>query len=441
MPYPPVEILQKLLRFDTTNPPGNERPCLKYVAKLLVEAGLEVRWFALSEDRPNLVTRIPGRGHAPPLLLYGHVDVVPAHEPDWPQPPFAGHIVDGWVWGRGALDMKGGVAMMLSALLRLKIQGISPAGDVMLVLLSDEEGDGSFGARFLTREHPELFRGVQHAIGEFGGFSFHVGGRRFYPIMVTEKQVCCLRLVLRGNGGHGSMPVRGGAMAKLGRVLEQLDDLRLPVQLDPVVIRFFRGLADHLPLHQRFLIRRLLNKPLADLVLKLMGSHGKLFGPMLRDTVAATIVRGGDTHNVIPAEVEVQLDGRLLPRHRPEGLVKALRAHLGEDVEIEVTRYEQGPGEPDLALLDLLRNVLQAVDPEGIPLPFLLTGSTDARFFNRLGIQTYGFLPMKLPLGFRFTETIHSVGERIPVDALTFGTEALHQLLLRFGEPSSTTPT
>ncbi len=435
-----LELLRTLIRFDTTNPPGNERACLEHVAQLLTNAGVAVEWYALDENRPNLTARIPGRGRAPTILLYGHVDVVPAREPGWPHPPFEAHVEEGWVWGRGALDMKGGVAMMLSAFLELAAEETPPPGDVVLLLLSDEEGDGTFGARFLVREHPELFRGIRYAVGEFGGFSFHVEGRRFYPIMVAEKQICCLRLSIRGASGHGSMPVRNGAMAKLGRVLQRLDRLRLPVRFDGVSERFLRGMSDDLPVLQRLLLHALLQRPLTDPVLRLMGPRGALFEPMLRDTVAATMIDGDQSHNVIPGEVGLHLDARLLPGRQPADLVDELTPELGDDIAIEVTRFEEFPGDPDLGLFDLLADVLREADPAGKPLPFLLPGSTDGRFLRRLGIQTYGFLPMKLPADFNFSATIHSVGERIPVEALEFGTRSLSRLLHRLGEASAPPP-
>jgi acetylornithine deacetylase/succinyl-diaminopimelate desuccinylase-like protein len=432
----PVEILQRLLRFDTTNPPGRERECLAYLAGLLEEAGVPVTWLAADPERPNLVARFPGEGTAPPLLFYGHVDVVTTEDQVWQHPPFEGRIADGFVWGRGALDMKGGIAMMLAALLGLRAEGRRPAGDVLLALLSDEEGSGACGAGFVTERHAALFEGVRHAIGEFGGFSFTLQGRRFYPVMVAEKQVCCLRMVLRGPGGHGSLPLRGGAMARLGEVLSALDRKRLPVHIHPVAARFVRELSDALPPMPRWLMRRLLHPAWTDRVLDLLGENGRLFDPMFHDTVAATIVRGGHKLNVIPSEVELELDGRLLPGRRPDDLLAPLRALAGPGAEITVTRYDPGPASCDLSLYETLAGVLRECDGEGVPVPFLLTGTTDARFFHQLGIQTYGFLPMKLPPGFNFIQTIHAADERVPVSALEFGTDALGRFLRRYGRPA-----
>ena len=186
----PAELLQRLIRFDTTNPPGNEADCIAFVQSLLAEAGITSTLLTRTPGRPNLIARLPGRGEAPPLLMQGHVDVVTTAQQQWQHPPFAGEERDGLIWGRGALDMKGGVAMMVAAMLRARFEESPLPGDVLLCLVSDEEAGGNDGARFLVEEHADLFTGVRYAIGEFGGFTLHLAGRRFYPVMVAEKQSC-----------------------------------------------------------------------------------------------------------------------------------------------------------------------------------------------------------------------------------------------------------
>ncbi|HWH05700.1 MAG TPA: M20/M25/M40 family metallo-hydrolase, partial [Gaiellaceae bacterium] len=300
-------LLQDLLRFDTTNPPGNEGACIGYLRDRLEAAGIETQTFALDPERPNLVARIAG-GDAPPLLLQGHVDVVTTEGQAWAQPPFEGRLVDGEIWGRGALDMKGGVAMLVHAFLRVQEEGLRPPGDVVLALLSDEEGGGDLGARFLVEQHPELFAGMRYALGEFGGFTLHAGGRRFYPIQVAEKQICWLRARVRGPGGHGAMINRGGTMARLAKLLRDLDRGRLPYHLTPVVRDTFETMADALPRPQAAVIRGLLKPRLAEASLRLLGEQGRLFEPMLRNTVSATIVHGGAKVNVVPSEIELELD-------------------------------------------------------------------------------------------------------------------------------------
>jgi acetylornithine deacetylase/succinyl-diaminopimelate desuccinylase-like protein len=426
-----TELLQELIRFDTTNPPGNEAACIDFVRRQLEEAGCETQTYEREPGRPNLVSRLPG-GDAPSLLLQGHVDVVTTAGQDWTHPPFEGRIEDGYVWGRGALDMKGGVAMLVHAFLRAKRENAELPGDLVLVVLSDEENGGDLGARFLVEEHPELFEGMRYALGEFGGFTLHVGGRRFYPIQVAEKQICWLKATVRGPGGHGAMINRGGAVARLGRLLTDLDRKRLPVHVTPVVREMVESMAAALPRRHAAILRSLLNPRLTDTALRLLGARAAPFEPMLRNTVNATIVRGGAKINVVPSEIELELDGRALPGFSPEQLIAELHDLVGHDVEVELVRHDPGPAEPDLGLFETLAGVLRELDPEGIPVPLLQIGVTDGRFFSRAGIQTYGFLPMRLPEEFAFTKLIHAADERIPVDALEFGAEAVWRAVQRF---------
>jgi acetylornithine deacetylase/succinyl-diaminopimelate desuccinylase-like protein len=430
----PAELLQHLIRFDTTNPPGDEAECVTYVNSLLTAAGFETTTLAKDPNRPNLVARLAGQGKAAPLLLYGHVDVVTTAGQQWTHPPFEGKMANGYVWGRGALDMKGGVAMMVAALLRAKAEELTPAGDVVLAIVSDEEARGDFGARYLVENHAEQFTGIRYALGEFGGFSFFVGGRKFYPIQVAEKERCWLKLTVRGPGGHGSLPAPGGAMSKLARLIQQLDENHLPVHVTPVARQMFETMASALPFPSGLVLRQLLKPALADQVLKLLGERGRAFDPLLHNTVNATIVRGGEKVNVIPAEIVLDLDGRLLPGYSPDDLVTELRQIIGHEVEIELVRHDPGPAEPDMGLFDTLAGILQEADPEGIPMPLLLTGTSDARFFSRLGVQTYGFTPMNLPADFSFIQAIHGADERIPVEAVDFGTVAIHRALRRYGQ-------
>lgn len=431
--YNPVEILQKLIRFDTSNPPGNEGECVAFIGQLLTQAGIENRLLARSDARPNLVARIAGQGNAPPILLYGHVDVVPADSRRWQQPPFSGVLTEGYVWGRGALDMKGGVAMMLSAILRAKAESVQLPGDIVLAIVCDEETLGDYGAGFLVRTHSELFSGIRYALGEFGGFSLSIGRRRFYPIQVAEKQICWLRVRFSGPGGHGSMPVRGGAMAKLARFLRRLDRHNLPVHMTPPARLMFGTMASALGGLSGLVIRQLLNPVLSGSVLGLLGQRRRLFAPLVRNTVSPTMLGGSSNFNVIPGEVTVDLDGRLLPGFKPDDLIRELRSVGGGEGQFEVVRFEPGPSSVDMGLFDILANILREADPEGVPCPLLLSGVTDGRFFSRLGIQTYGFLPMSLPEEFNFMETVHGVNERIPVEAVEFGAHAVYQALQRFG--------
>jgi acetylornithine deacetylase/succinyl-diaminopimelate desuccinylase-like protein len=427
-----VDLVARLVRFDTTNPPGNEGPCVRFLADLLDRAGLPTQLLAKDESRPNLIARLSGRGDAPPLLLYGHVDVVTAEHQHWTHPPFGGRVVDGCVWGRGALDMKGGVAMMTAALLRAKANGVRPAGDIVLALLADEEVGGRQGARFLVESHPETFAGIRYAIGEFGGVPFHFAGRRFYAIQVAEKQPCWLETTVCGPAGHGAKPMRRGAMAKLARVLDALDRSRTPTHITPVARRMIESISDHVSGPRRWVLRGLLRPHLTDHILALLGTAGRTFEPLLRNTVNATIVRGGDKPNVIPSEIVLGLDARILPGFDVDDLLAELHSIVGTDIQFRVLLHDPAPPDPDYGLFDTLGEILKGLDPEAIPIPLLLPGSTDARFLSRLGIQTYGFTPMKLPADFDFFSTIHGADERVPIEAIEFGTEAIYRLIAQY---------
>jgi acetylornithine deacetylase/succinyl-diaminopimelate desuccinylase-like protein len=427
----PVELLQELIRFDTTNPPGNEAACVELIRGLVEEAGVETAVYARDPARPNLVARLPGKANGRPLLLQGHVDVVTTTGQAWTRPPFGGDLADGFVWGRGAADMKGGVAMLVSAFLRAARREIEPSGDLLLIVLADEEAGGDLGAKFLVEEHPELFEGIRYGLGEFGGFTMELGGKRFYPIQVAEKQICWVKATIRGAGGHGAMINRDGSMARLGRFLSDVNSARLPVHVTPAAREMLERIAAELPEPEAEQMRSLLKPELTDQVLASLGPRARTTEPLLRNTVSATIVHASEKINVVPAEVEVELDGRALPGFGPDDLIGELQEAVGDDVELELVRYDPGPREPDLELFETLAGVLRELEPEATPIPLLQIGVTDARFFSRLGIQTYGFLPMQLPEGFDFLPLIHAADERVPADAIEFGVEAISRALER----------
>lgn len=433
----PVELLRALIRFDTSNPPGNERPCLEFVADLLREAGVEPRFVAQDADRPNLVARLPGRGDSPPLLLYGHVDVVPANPGEWRHPPFAGEVADGEVWGRGALDMKGGVAMLVAVVLRAAAERLEPAGDLLLALASDEETGSEFGAKFLVDEHADLFDGVRYGLGEIGGFTEWVGERRLYPIQVAEKQRCLVRATIRGAGGHPSTVVRKTAAGKLGRFLTALERRRLPVHVTPVVRAMLDAMTGALPVHQRLALRPLAMPRLTNRLLDLFGKDAASLDPLLHNTATPTVVRGGESTNVIPTEITVDLDGRLVPGQSPSDLVRELEALVPGVATYEVVREEPAvTAAPDLALFPMLAEIIREREPGGTPMPTLIPGYTDARHFARLGIQTYGFLPMRLPPHIT-TALIHAPDERVPAEAVRWGADCLWEAVRRYGSRST----
>jgi acetylornithine deacetylase/succinyl-diaminopimelate desuccinylase-like protein len=427
----PVELLQRLIQFDTTNPPGNEAECVYYIKSLLDEAGIESKIIALTPERPNLIARLQGQGKSAPLLMFGHVDVVTTEHQPWQQPPFEGKLVDGYVWGRGALDMKGGVAMMLAAFLRLKAEQVLPPGDVLLAVVPDEEAGGDCGAKFLVEKHPQEFAGVRYAISEFGGFSM-ANNPRLYPIMVAEKRMCWMKARLRGKGGHGSAPVHGQAMAKLGRLLHQLDTQMLPVHITPPVRMMIDAMASATGGIGGMLLRQLLNPSLTNSILNVLGERGKVLNLATHNTVSPTVLYGSSKINVIPGEVSVDIDGRLLPGFSPEEMFAELRAILGDEVELELLRSDPCDSEVDMGLFDFLGGILKEADPQAVPVPFVLPGVSDARFFKQLGIQTYGYLPMQLPADLNVLACAHGADERVPAEAIEFGTNTIYSALQRF---------
>ena len=428
----PASLLQQLIRFDTSNPPGNEKDCILWIKGLLDNAGIQNDILAKDPERLNLVARIEGQKKAPPLLMYGHVDVVTTKGQQWTHPPFEGLKKDGFIWGRGALDMKGGIAMMLSAFLKLAETGFKPAGDIIFAALSDEEAGGDLGAKFLVEESSDYFQNVKYALGEFGGFPVHIGKKCFYFIQTGEKQRCWMKATLKGPGGHGSQRHTGGAMAALGKIINVFDKKRLPVHVTPIVREMIQTIARNLSLPEGLFIKQILNPVFTDTIINLMGERGDMFDPLLHNTVNITMVNGGDKINVIPSEIAFYMDGRILPGFTSEDMLKEIRERAGDTFSIDIQRHEPCPPEPDMGLFDTLAGILKKAHPGAIPVPFLLPGITDACFFSRLGIQTYGFLPMNLPKEFTFNKLIHAADERIPEYCLEFGTNAIYEVFKNY---------
>jgi acetylornithine deacetylase/succinyl-diaminopimelate desuccinylase-like protein len=426
----PGELAQQLIRFDTAAPGGRERELIGWLAPQLEAAGLDVRVLARDPERPNIVARLRGRGEAPPLLLHGHVDVVPVTGQKWSVDPFAGTIEDGVLWGRGALDMKGGVAMLLSAVLRAA-EGPPPAGHIILCVLSDEEQGGSFGALFLVEEHAELFDDVRHAIGEFGGFSFPMIGMRVYPIQVAEKQRAVVRLLAEGDAGHGALGGPGSAVTALAHSTRRIGKTGLPVHITPVAGKMLDEMADAVGTPLGGVVRALGNERISGTALRALGERGEAIAPMLRNTATVTHLAAGDREviNVVPARAEASLDCRVLPGYGPDDLLAELRPLLAAGVRAEVDLFEQADPAVDWSLYPLLARLLGEADPTGHPVPMLLAGVTDGRHFSRLGIQHHGFLPMQLPPELGFQSLLHAADERVPVAALDFGTAILTRLL------------
>jgi acetylornithine deacetylase/succinyl-diaminopimelate desuccinylase-like protein len=415
--------LQHLLRIDTTNPPGNEAAAADFLAGLLRDEGFEPVMVEGAPGRPSVIARFEGRGERGPLLLQGHTDVVPADASEWSRPPFSGELADGCVWGRGALDMKGTVIMQLTALALARRAGLRPSGDIIFCAVPDEEAQGFFGAGYLVDEHPDLVR-AEVALGEVGGFTLFVGERRFYPIQVTEKVGCRVEITVRGPSGHGSQPIRDGAMAKAGHVLTQLTAHRLPYHPTPVAEAFVRAIGDAQPA-----LLGLLDPQRIDGVLAELGPQARMYEAILHNTATPTIINGGSKSNVVPGSITIQLDGRLLPGQAVEDYIAEVRELVGDAAEISYRHLPSQTAAPIGAFFNQLAGIVEEIDPGAAAIPYLLPAVTDARHFARLGTPTYGFAPVRLTPDTPFWELFHSADERIPVDGFEFGIRALLRVL------------
>lgn len=431
-----LDLCQRLLRIDTTNPPGNEREAAVLVADELAAAGLEPRVLDSAPGRANVVTRWKGTGAKPPLLLTAHLDVVEADPDAWTYPPFCGEIHDGCLWGRGAIDMKNMAAMSVALITRLARQGRRLDRDVIFAGVADEEAGCQRGSLWLVDHHPDLVR-AEYALGEGGGFNVWLAGKSYFTVQVAEKGVCWVRARATGEPGHGSMPRRDSAVVKLSKAIARLGDKGLPTHGTPVVRDFVAGIARHQPRLLGPLFERLLSPKVAPLILGRLPNQAiaRPILAMLGNTASPTVLRAGSKTNVIPGVAEVEIDGRTLPGQTDSDFLRELSEVLGPDIELSVTSsLPPVVTEPRSSpLLDAIHAVMGEREPASPVVPYLLPGFTDAKAFTRLGARWYGFAPVKLPKGMRFADMFHGHDERIPVDGLRWGTEVLAEIVTRFG--------
>ena len=421
-----VGICRDLIRIDTSNPgdhsgPG-ERKAAEHVAALLAEVGLEPELLESHPKRTSVVVRIEGQDSSRPgLLVHGHLDVVPAHAPDWRHHPFSGEIADGCVWGRGAIDMKDMDAMMLAVVRQRLREDRRPARDVVLTFTADEEAGGTWGARWLVENHPGLFEGVTEAVGEVGGFSLTLGRQRLYLLQTAEKGMAWMRLTARGTAGHGSMIQRDNAVTELAEAIGRLGRHEWPVRLLPSVRAFLEGAAEALG------IEFMPNDP--GLLLGKIGSVSRIIGATLRNTVNPTVLKAGYKVNVVPQAATAEVDGRFLPGYEEEFYAEldrvlgpgVTREFIHTDIAVETT--------PDGALYDAMTRALVAEDPEATVIPYCLSAGTDAKSFSRLGMRCFGFTPLRLPPDLDFSGMFHGIDERVPVEGLRFGVRVLDRFL------------
>ena len=429
-----VRTLQSLVRFDTTNPPGNETAAAELCADLLRDEGLEPKLIESAPGRTSVVARLRGTGEKGPLLLSAHLDVVPADPADWERPPFSGVEHEGWIWGRGAIDMKHFAAMAMHVLGVVKRSGAKLSRDIIFAGVADEEAGCHAGSFHLVDHHAELVR-ADHAFTEVGGFTVYFGEQKIYPVMVAEKGLAVLRLVATGPGGHGSMPVADSPVIRLARAVERLGSHRLPQHNTEVFTTFIQEVARTQTAVARRLLPLLLQPALSDLILgRLIPDSGvaRSLAAGLSNTVTPTVLRAGSKVNVIPTRAEAELDGRTLPGQTAHDLIREVRELIAdESIEVQLLR-EAPPVAIDTAsaLFDVIRRAVEKHDPGAVVVPWLNPGYTDAKAWSKLGTRTYGFTPLQLPPGVKFAQMYHGVNERAPVTGLKWGVRVLYDALL-----------
>ncbi|HEU5034580.1 MAG TPA: M20/M25/M40 family metallo-hydrolase [Mycobacteriales bacterium] len=417
-----VELCRDLIRIDSSNPTSTERAAAEWTAERLTDAGLSPQVLESAPGRASTVARWAGADPSrPALLIHGHLDVVPADAADWQVDPFAGEIRDGCLWGRGAVDMKDMDAMTLAVVLDWVRQGRRPPRDVVLAFVADEEAGGVHGARWLVDHHAELFEGCTDAISEVGGFSITVAGRRLYAIETAEKGIAWLTLVARGRAGHGSMLNDDNAVTAVAEAVARVGRHRFPIRLTAAVEQFLREVCAALAID--------FDPDDVEATLEKIGPLARMLGATLRHTANPTMLEAGYKHNVIPQRATAYVDCRFLPGGEQQFLDELTQV-VGPDVAIEMLHtdiaYETTFDGP---LVEAMKRALLAEDPDARAVPYCLSGGTDAKSFSRLGMRCFGFSPLRLPADLDFGGMFHGVDERVPLDALQFGTRVLSRFL------------
>jgi len=424
-----VELASELIQIDTTNTGDpdtvtGEREAAEYVAAKLSEVGFEIEMVESGAPRrDNVFCRLPGadpsRGA---LLVHGHLDVVPADPTEWSVHPFSGAVQNGYLWGRGAVDMKDMVAMTIAVARRFKRDGIVPPRDLVFAFLADEEAGGAYGAHWLVDHRPDLFEGCTEAVGEVGGFSLTVAeDQRVYLIETAEKGIAWMRLTARGKPGHGSFLHDDNAVTKVAEAVARLGNHTFPLHLTDTVQAFLDQVSQLTGLEF----------PEDDLEgsLRKLGSLSRIVGATVRDTANPTMLKAGYKANVIPSNAEAVVDCRVLPG-REEAFLREVDELIGPDVTREwVTHLAPLETGFDGPLVEAMAAALRAEDPTSRTVPYMLSGGTDAKHFAELGMRCFGFAPLRLPPDLDFASLFHGIDERVPLDALRFGTRVLDRFL------------
>ena len=419
-----ITLTSELIRIDTTNTGDpetlvGEKAAAEFVAEKLTEVGYDIEYVESGgRNRHNVITRLagadPGRGA---LLVHGHLDVVPADASEWSVHPFSGAVQDGYVWGRGAVDMKDMLGIMLALARHYKRENIVPPRDIIFAFLADEEAGGKFGAQWLVEHRRDLFEGATEAVSEVGGFSINLtDDARTYVVETAEKGIRWMKLRVRGTAGHGSMIHRDNAVTKLSAAVARLGQHRFPLVLTDSVREFLAGVTE--------ITGWDFPEDDIDGAVAKLGNISRMIGATLRDTANPTMLTAGYKSNVIPSVAEAAVDCRILPG-RMEAFDRELDEILGPDIEKEWMELPPVETTFDGALVDAMTASIAAEDPGAKVLPYMLSGGTDAKSFHTLGIRNFGFVPLRLPADLDFSGLFHGVDERVPVDALRFGTRVL----------------
>jgi len=424
-----IELASELIQIDTTNTGDpdtvvGEREAAEYVAAKLSEVGFEIEMVESGAPRrDNVFCRLPGadpsRGA---LLVHGHLDVVPADPSEWSVHPFSGAVQDGYLWGRGAVDMKDMVAMIITVARRFKRDGVVPPRDLVFAFLADEEAGGKYGAQWLVDNRPDLFDGCTEAVGEVGGFSLTVAEeQRVYLIETAEKGIAWMRLTARGKPGHGSFLHDDNAVTKIAEAVARLGNHTFPLTMTDTVRAFLEQMSQLTGLEF----------PEDDLEgsLRKLGPLSRIVGATVRDTANPTMLKAGYKANVIPSNAEAVVDCRVLPG-RQEAFLREVDELLGPDVSREwISDLPPLETTFDGPLVEAMAAALRTEDPGARTVPYMLSGGTDAKHFAQLGMRCFGFAPLRLPPDLDFASLFHGIDERVPLDALTFGTRVLDTFL------------
>jgi acetylornithine deacetylase/succinyl-diaminopimelate desuccinylase-like protein len=437
-----THTLSDLIRINTTNPPGNETEAAEYAAECLGRDGFKCELYESAHSRGNVVTCLKGTGEKPSLLLLSHLDVVAANAEEWSVDPFGGVVKDGFVWGRGALDMKGMTAIEVMTMKLLKRNNVKLKGDVLLAATADEEQGGVSGADYLLRNYPEKVF-ADYVLNEGGGLAFPVRGKNVYTVATAEKGILWFKVKAKGSPGHGSTPnLADNAITRMNKVIEKIGSYRLKVSFVPTVKRYLNELAKaDASLQQHF--SRLLAKPeLSDKALDELAKVAKPLAeeirPRIRMTIAPTMIHGGVKENVIPSECETVFDCRILPGQNTADalqLIKELLKDVGlNKLTFEVIQAKEPSESPtETPLYDIIADVLREFEPDCGVTPMLMTGGTDSRFFRKMGSVCYGFHPMLSEAQYdRMVKSMHGIDERISIENLVFGTSVLYEVVKKF---------